>query len=141
MLVVYVIGAIVVGAIAAVAFRSQMRVRRRKEAFAAMAERLGQAYDPSSFPTGAVLLVSPPGPPGEVAIDESGLHLRIGPSGLRFVPWSAIQSVMPVAGGRSAVRVSRVGAVVVPAALGRQIWDLAGREGAAKAERARAARV
>lgn len=141
MLVVYVIGALVVGAIAAVAFRSQLRVRRRKEAFGAMAERLRQAYDPSSFSTEAALLVSPPGPPGRVAVDESGLHLSLAESGIRFVPWSAVQSVMPVAGGRSAVRVSRVGAVVVAAALGRRIWDLAGREGAAKAERARAARV
>jgi len=143
MLLVFVLGAFALGLAATAATASLRRTRRRRAAFDAMADRLARTYDVSSYGGGVSPLVSPPGPPGDVAIDTSGLHLRLGDAeaGLRFVPWSAVQSVMPVASGRSAVRVSRVGSVLVPAVLGRRIWDAAGREGAAKAERPRAARV
>lgn len=143
MLAASLLGALVLTALAVATAAAIRRSRRRSAAFVAMAERLRRSYEASPFVGEAEPLVSPPGPIGEVAIDEAGLHLGLGSAGagLRFVPWSAVQSVMPVDGGRSAVRVSRVGSVVVPATLGRRIWDAAGREGAAKAERARAARV
>ena len=142
MIFLYVLGgaAILVGA--AVLVGAVRRSRQRRAAVAGMAERLRQSYRASGF-TGEPATLAPPGVPGKVGVDESGLHLRIGDTdgGLWHVPWAGVQSVTAATGGRCSVHVSRVGVVVVPGTLGRRIWDLVGRARSLDVERARAARV
>ena len=115
------------------------RSRRHRVVSARMAERLRQSYGPSGSVVEPVSLAAPP---GEAAVDETGLHVRIGTAdGLRHVPWSGVQSVTSAPRERCAVHISGVGVVVVPSVLGRRIWDTIGRVRAAEVERARSARV
>ena len=142
MILLYALGGAVVLATVLVLVGAVRRSRQRRAAVAGMAARLRQSYRASGF-AGDPVTLAPPGVPGEVGIDEAGLHLRIGDAdgGLWHVPWAGVQSVTPAAGGRCSVHVSRVGVVVVPGTLGRRIWDLVGRARALDVERARAARV
>lgn len=110
-----------------------------------MRRRLAEAY-----PAVEVVSETLPlrGPSGRVAVDAAGLLIQLGAdapaSELRRVPWSALRQVLPVDGGRVAVHVAHVGEVLVPGALGRQLWEGTGQARTARkgpAERPRADRV
>ena len=120
---------LVVAVAAAVYVVGTVRHRRiERRAVAALHRRLVEAYPPADHVPETVPLRAPA---GRIAIEPAGLCLHVGPEGepvdLRQVPWKAIRTVSPVAGGQFSVHVSRVGDVQLPGALGRQIWEGVGR--------------
>ena len=101
--------------------------RRAAQALAGESQRLANAYDSAEGSGAGEALRSPPGPTERVAVSPEGLLARIDSRTSspvsHLVPWRHVEQVSSGGPGVIVVRLERVGDVMVPSRLGREIWD------------------
>lgn len=102
-----------------------LRHRRRVLYQQAMCSRLEHTYASATTDVSGLSPLCPPGPRGGVGVSDGGLVLGLAPSEQppRLVPWQSIERVAPMRHGTFMLHISRVGDVMVPGSMGRQIWE------------------